>query len=85
MRPRVETIHHDPTPTLLVTSSTIRHVFDDIVTNEQFRSAPKDPRLLRRILLDDQLLASAGEGTHTVTGKTVVVNRRELKKNCICA
>ncbi len=26
-----------------------------------------------------------GEGTHTVNGKTVVVNLRELKKNCICA
>ena len=26
-----------------------------------------------------------GEGTHTVNGKTVTVNLRELKRNSICA
>lgn len=61
-------------------------VFDDIVTNEQIQKRAEGISAYYDELIEmTSYWHLLGEGTHTVNGKTVVVNLRELKKNCICA
>ena len=56
-------------------------VFDDIVTNEEILKRAKDISGYYDTLIEmTSYYHLLGEGTHTVNGKTVVVNLRELKK-----
>ena len=56
-------------------------VFDDIVTNEQIQKRAEGISSYYDELIEmTSYWHLLGEGTHTVNGKTVVVNLRELKK-----
>ena len=61
-------------------------VFDDIVTNEQIQKRAEGISHYYDSLIEmTSYWHLLGEGTHTVNGKTVTVNLRELKRNSICA
>ena len=61
-------------------------MFDDIVTNEQIQKRAEGISHYYDSLIEmTSYWHLLGEGTHTVNGKTVTVNLRELKRNCICA
>lgn len=56
-------------------------VFDDIVTNEQIQKRAEGISHYYDSLIEmTSYWHLLGEGTHTVNGKTVTVNLRELKK-----
>lgn len=59
-------------------------VFDDIVTNEQIQKRAEGISAYYDELIEmTSYWHLLGEGTHTVNGKTVVVNLRELKKKTV--
>ncbi len=61
-------------------------VFDDIVTNEQIlKRAEGISHFYDDLIEMTSYWHLLGEGTHTVNGKTVTVNLRELKRNSTCA
>ena len=56
-------------------------IFDDIVKNENIRLRANDIASYYDDLIEQTMLYSQlGEGTHTINGKTVVVDLRSLKK-----
>ncbi len=56
-------------------------MFDDIVTNEQIQKRAEGISHYYDSLIEmTSYWHLLGEGTHTVNGKTVTVNLRELKK-----
>ena len=61
-------------------------VFDDIVRNEEIRKRAKDiSKYYDDLIFYTQLYQTHGVGTHSVNGKSYIVNLRDLKKKLYLA